>query len=149
MNKVFKNDFDNDEKEYTIKELDMMIGDLNELYIKDIICKHFNLPSLTKTGSFSPLDFYSDNIYFEVKSRNNNHNTYPTTIVGYNKIKWIQQENIKDVYFVFVFIDGDYYYKYNPDDKFLIKLGGRKDRGKIEQKLYYNTPSDKLLKFNN
>lgn len=129
------------------REEDLIMGELNEEYIKDILCSHFKLPYITKTGFSSPMDFYCDDIYFEVKSRRNTHDKYYTTMVGYNKIQWIIENNIKDAYFVFVFTDGDYYYKYNPEDKFETGIGGRWDRGKVEKKLYYYIPTNKLTKF--
>lgn len=127
---------------------DIFIGKINEDYITDVICSHFNIKKLNKTGSFHQLDFYSDDkIYFEIKSRRCNHNKYSSTMIGYNKIEWIHKNNIKDVYFVFVFEDGDYFYKYNKEDKFETGLGGRWDRGKNEIKNYYYIPISKLSKF--
>ena len=126
---------------------DLLMGTLKEEYIKDVICCHFNIPELIKTPFSHPMDFKCDDIYFEVKSRRNNHNKYDTTMIGFNKIKWIKDNNIKDVYFVFVFEDGDFYYKYNPEDKFETGTGGRWDRGKVEKKLYYYIPISKLTKF--
>ena len=129
------------------KEQDLLMGQLNEDYIKDIICNHFNIQTINKTPLNHPMDFYFGDTYFEVKSRRNNYNKYPTTMIGYNKIKWIKNNNIKDVYFIFVFEDGNYYYKYNPEDKFETSIGGRWDRGKEEKKLYYYIPINKLTKF--
>ena len=129
------------------KQQDLLMGELNEDYIKDVICCHFKLQNITKTTLSHPMDFYHNEIFFEVKSRRNTYNKYDTTMIGYNKIQWIKDNNIKDVYFVFVFTDGDYYYKYNPEDKFETTIGGRWDRGKLENKLYYYIPIDKLTKF--
>lgn len=128
------------------KREDLLMGSLNEDYIKDVICCHFNINNLTKTYEGHPMDFKCDDIYFEVKSRRCKHNTYDTTMIGYNKIQWIIKNNIKDVYFIFVFTDGDYYYKYDPKDNFEINLGGRNDRGKPEYKNYYYIPVEKLNK---
>lgn len=131
------------------KEQDLLIGQLNEDYIKDVICYHFKLPNLTKTPLCHPMDFKCDDSYFEIKSRRNTHNKYDTTMIGYNKIQWIKDNysKIDAVYFVFVFTDGDYYYEYNPEDKFETGIGGRWDRGKVEKKLYYYIPTNKLTKF--
>ena len=128
------------------KQEDLLMGELNEDYIKDVICCHFDINYLIKTLNGHPMDFKYDETYFEVKSRRCKHNTYNTTMIGYNKIQWIIQNNIKDVYFIFVFNDGDYYYKYNPDHNFEINLGGRNDRGKPEYKNYYYIPITKLIK---
>jgi hypothetical protein len=128
------------------KQEDLKMGKLNEDYIKDVISDYFKIPKLSKTDAYHPMDFYFDDTYFEVKSRNNNYNTYPTTMIGYNKIEWIKKQNINDAYFIFVFTDGDYFYKYNPDEKLECSIGGRCDRGKREYKKYYYIPIDKLIK---
>jgi hypothetical protein len=126
------------------KREDLLMGELNEDYIKDVICCHFKIDYIIKTPKGHPMDFKSDNIYFEIKSRRCKHNTYNTTMIGYNKIQWVLNNNIKDVYFIFVFQDGDYYYKYNPTDNFDIDIGGRNDRGKPEYKKYFYIPINKL-----
>ena len=128
------------------KQVDMEFGEENEIYIKDIICHYFQLDTLKKLGIFHQMDFVSNDNYFEVKSRRNNYDKFTDTMVGYNKIKWIKDNNIKDAYFVFVFNDGNYYYKYNPNDNFITGMGGRMDRGKSELKKYYYIPIDKLKK---
>ena len=131
------------------REQDLLMGTLNEDYIKDIICSHFKIQYLNKTTFFHPMDFYCDDNYFEIKSRRITHDKYDTTMVGYDKIEWIRDNYFKidAVYFVFVFTDGDYYYEYNPEDKFETTIGGRWDRGKVEKKLYYYIPTNKLIKF--
>ena len=128
-------------------ENDLFIGSLNEDYGIDIIKDFFKLNNLSKTGEMDILDFYNKekDIYFEIKSRRNNYNTYPTTMIGYNKI--IEARKYKTVYFIFIFEDGDYYYKFNPDDNFEISFGGRNDRGKAEYKKYCYIPINKLIKF--
>lgn len=129
------------------KEEDLFMGQLNEDYIKDVICSHFNLQHLNKLDIFNTMDFQCDNNYFEIKSRNCNHNKYDTTMIGYNKINFAKRFPQYNCYFVFVFTDGDYYYKYNPEDKFETGIGGRNDRGKAEYKKYCYIPIDKLTKF--
>ncbi len=128
------------------KQEDILMGDLNENYIKDIICCHFEIDNIEKTPKGHTMDFKNNNKYFEIKSRRCKHNSYNTTMIGYNKIQWIIDNNIEDVYFIFVFTDGNFYYKYNSDDNFEIGLGGRNDRGKPEYKNYYFIPICKLKK---
>ena len=72
------------------------------------------------------------------------HNKYKTTMIGYNK--YLEAQKHKTVYFIFSFEDGDYYYKYNKDDKFEIAIGGRCDRNKAEYKDYVYIPITKLIK---
>ena len=73
--------------------------------------------------------------YIELKSRKNNKNEYPTTIVGTNKIiksKEYKNKNI-NTYYMFKFHDDEniYYIKYRPKifDTFETKMILRKDRG--------------------
>lgn len=91
-------------------------------------------------------DFYSDNSLVELKTRKNNYRTYPTTMVGYNKIEYANKFPEKNIYFVFKFLDGLYYYKYNKDDKLDFGLGGRRDRGRDEIKDYCYIPIELLKK---
>ena len=129
------------------KQDDLIIGSLNEDYSIDIIKELLNLSSLKKLGEFDTFDFYNEekNIFFEVKSRRINHNKYTTTMIGYNKILEAVKHDL--VYFIFIFEDGDYYYKFNPDDNFEISFGGRNDRGKAEYKKYCYIPISKLTRF--
>ena len=70
---------------------------------------------------------------------------YFDTMIGYNKIKWLKDNNIVDAYFIFIFEDGNYFYKYIDDDKKCsVRDGGRKDRGKVETKSYYFIPTKYL-----
>jgi hypothetical protein len=128
------------------KAEDSFLGRLNEDYIEDVICTHFKYPKIKKLDRFHPMDFYYDGNYFEIKARQFKHDKYITTMLGYNKIKWANNHKDYNIYFVFVFDDGDYYYKYNPEDIFETSLGGRVDRGQNEIKLYYYIPINKLIK---
>lgn len=130
-------------------ESDKLMGNLNEDYAKCIIEECFEgCNKLIKLDMFHPMDFYCGNKFFEVKSRNFNYNRYRTTMVGKNKIDWIKaSSSLIEVYFIFIFEDGNYYYKYNKDDEFETAIGGRRDRGYNEIKYYYYIPIDKLIKF--
>ena len=94
-----------------------------------------------------PFDFYDDVTFIELKSRNNEYNKYPSTMVGYNKIKIAEEDESKTKYkFLFLFTDGLYEWEFEKD-KYLIKDGGRWDRGKNEIKkyCYINIENLKLL----
>ena len=130
------------------KEQDLFISEFNKDYIRDEICDYFNLTNLIKLDKFNVMDFRCANNYFEIKSRTFNHNKYKTTMIGKNKIDWAKSNSKNNlIYFVFVFVDGNYYYKYNSDDNFETTIGGRTDRGFDEIKLYYYIPINKLIKF--
>lgn len=95
--------------------------------------------NLQKTEEFHPFDLKDKENKFvvEVKKRNNNHDKYNTTMIGYNKYIKARQyiKRNYNVYFVFDFLDGVYYYKYN-NEIYTPKYGGRHDRGENEIKKY-------------
>ena len=97
-----------------------------------------------KTAKSHPFDFYNDENYFELKSRNVYKNTYPTTIIGLNKIEFAKKTD-KVCIFLFKFIDGLYFYIYDKDDiNNKINIGGRSDRGIDEYKPYFHIPISSL-----
>lgn len=131
------------------REIDVIQGEQVENRIKDDIEKIL-LSKLTKTPPLSVMDFTDDDgDYYEIKSRNNNYNTYPTTMVGENKIKFCKKYPHKNHFFFFCFQDGDYYYHYNPEDVLSFGRGGRYDRGRPEMRQYCYIPINLLHKFPN
>lgn len=126
---------------------DIQQGTEKEIELFDVIKNKFDIKILTKTKRYHPLDFVDENKkYYEVKSRNCNHNTYTTTMIGLNKIEYIKAKNLECT-FIFSFTDGNYYYCYNCDDELTTTKGGRKDRGRPEFKQYVYIPISKLNKF--
>jgi hypothetical protein len=73
-------------------------------------------------GMFAPFDYQSPTKLIELKSRNLNHNKYPTTMVGYNKIELAKLERDRKVIFLFAFYDGLYEWEYT--DKNFEEIGG-------------------------
>jgi len=128
-------------------KIDEDSGTLNEMKAEEYIQLYFKQTTLKKLSKFNTFDFEGDTALFEVKTRRNKLADYPTTMVGYNKILACQNCE-KDVYFIFQFTDGNYYYKYSKDETFEIKIGGRYDRGSIEKNYYYYIPIEKLIKIN-
>ena len=127
------------------KKEDLVYGDINERRAMEIICSHFRIDSLKKLDKFHHMDYESDVAYFEVKSRRFNHNRYPTTMIGNDKLCCANTVH-KDVYFVFMFMDGTYYYKYNREDSLETSMGGRRDRGKDEIRPYVFIPIKQLIR---
>ena len=125
---------------------DMKFGTKQEIdqfdLIKSVLDANLK-PSEKRNAIF---DYYSDNTLVELKSRRNNHNTYPTTMVGYNKIEYALKYPDKQIYFCFCFLDGLYYYKFSKEDKLQVELGGRRDRGRNEIKEYCFIPITLLRK---
>ena len=132
------------------KLIDIKEGLEKEKIIKPLLEEYFHI-ELKEQGRFSLFDFSSSNAFFELKSRNNKKLKYPTTMVGYNKVKegFKLMKEGKEIYFVFNFTDTLSYYKL--DDTFSIdwvKLGGRRDRGINESNDYVFIPCNILVDIN-
>jgi hypothetical protein len=127
-------------------EIDNKFGELNEMKSEKYIQEYYKQTTLTKLSKYHQFDYEGNDSYFEIKSRRNLYKKYPTTMIGYNKLELAMKTNDKNVYFIFEFIDGSYYYKFNRDDEHIIKKGGRSDRGRFEYKLYCYIPIEKLIK---
>ena len=128
------------------KTQDIIQGEKKEKELYDIIIKQFKPNTLTKTEQYHPLDYYDDvNTYYEIKSRNNYLRTYPDTMIGNNKFEYVKKHKL-ECYFIINFFDGSYYYKYDENDEFDIRIGGRNDRGEYEYKPYVYIPINKLIK---
>jgi len=128
MNK-FKQDFN-----LGIKSENKVLKFLNESYEDKFI-------STTQNCEF---DFTNNQYNIELKTRNNTYNKYPSTMVGYNKIKIAEEDSTDKKYkFLFLFEDGLYCWDFEKD-KYTIKTGGRRDRGLYEYKQYAYIPIEEL-----
>lgn len=127
------------------KLIDENFGLDNEIKAEDYIKTYFKQNTLTKTSKFNKFDFVGDTALFEVKTRRIMYNKFKTTMIGHTKILHAEKQSL-DVYFIFQFLDGNYYYKYSKDDNFEIKKGGRFDRGRPETSQYYYIPIENLIK---
>lgn len=79
--------------------------------------KQTRFPQIQKAVNYwSVFDFYSKKRRIEVKSRNNNHDKYPTTMVGLNKINHLKSYKYKGRFY-FLFQDGLYYWDYKNHTK--------------------------------
>lgn len=122
---------------------DMKLGFESEnkckIYIEDIT------GSLNKTDMFDVFDYYNDEYLVELKTRRNEYNKYPTTMIGLNKIIEARKE-LKKCIFCFKFTDGLYYHIFDKNIDYEIKKGGRSDRGCFEIKDYVYININQLIK---
>ena len=92
---------------------DFLVGTQNELRLLDTLRNYF-CDDIQMTQQGSKFDYTSDIYFYELKTRNNNYATYPTTLIPYNKV-------LKDKifmerqFFVFDFFDGTYFIKYSKE----------------------------------
>lgn len=73
----------------------------------EIMKKCFNENIKETTYKYCKYDFYDDNCIYELKTRTNKYEDYPTTIIAEDKILI---DNDKKQKFVFKFSDGSVYY---------------------------------------
>lgn len=115
--------------DYLIKEMEMI----------PILSKFFDETIEKIQGEFAIMDFKSDKSFYELKTRTCKSTQYHDTMVGFNKIIFARENQDKNVYFIFKFTDGIFYWKYD-NEGFRTDLGGRTDRGKNEIKKYAYIP---------
>jgi len=124
---------------------DYEMGTKNEDKVLIQINSFFNDNIVKSTSKISKYDYKGDEYYYELKTRNNNYKTYPTTLIPYNKI----MTNKKQI-FLFDFKDGLYYIEYNPDvfNDFELKYFVRNQRIDYNDimSMYYYIPIEKLKK---
>ena len=131
-------------KNMTDYDRDCKYGEAAENDVMDILCKVFDA-DLCKTSRYSKIDFSSEHVDIELKSRTTEHNKYATTIVPKSKIDYIKANyKMKKYVFAFKFTDGIYYIEYDSDnfDTFECKMfvrGERTGTNDVKQ-LYYFIP---------
>jgi hypothetical protein len=120
---------------------ELQTGLKNQEIVLPIINKYFNRIINNTKGQYNRYD-YEDELYkYELKSRTNKYDLYPTTLIGLDKVD-------NNTIFLFYFTDGLYYIEYNKElfDTFDIKDFVRNQRyGKVDKpKKYIYIPIDKL-----
>ncbi len=128
------------------KSNDLVFGNANEISCKSLI--ESITGHLTQTDPYHLFDYFNNDYLVELKARRNNYNKYPTTMVGKNKIDKARREQYKKCLFCFKFFDGLYCHLFDPEMEYIVKKGGRCDRGCPEIKDYVYIPIDLLTKIN-
>jgi hypothetical protein len=126
---------------YRLKQ-DLKFGKEKELEVLEILEEYFKDDIVLINQKYCTYDYKGIKNIYELKSRRCLYNTYETTIIGRDKIK-------ENMIFIFSFIDGIYYIKYNElkFDKYEYKLFKRYDRGTIDkEKDYLFIPIKDLIK---
>ena len=98
----------------------------------------------TPQSQYCPLDGVAELYCCEIKQRNLKKNSFPTTIVGKNKIDyWREKYPERMLYLFFRFEDGDYYYLWNDEDYIEFDKGGLRHLPRD----YYFVPNTLLTEF--
>lgn len=87
-------------------DYDYKFGKENELNVLPLITDFFNRDIKQTTDKYCKYDFYDEKYKYEVKSRRNEHNTFETTLISFDKMD-------KNTILLFNFTDGLYYIEYN------------------------------------
>lgn len=115
---------------------DYKYGIQQEEKILPLLREKFGEGLAPKPDRYSRYDYYTDSAIFELKSRTNKKDQYPTTLITCNKV--VEGLN-KDIYFLFNFIDELCYIKYDPElfSKFDRKPFSRNFRKEDEKDYFY------------
>ena len=124
---------------------DYNIGLQYEVQILPFLQVFFNDKTIVQLDRFNVFDFKGENKYLELKTRKCSVKTYPTTMIGVNKVERAKSLN-ENVYFIFQFTDGVYCWKYDKNIQLTKREGGRTDRGYNEIKQYFFISTQLLTK---
>ena len=93
---------------------DIALGEQNELSVKESVEKLVG-EEMVRQGGFNIMDFSnkSKTIYAELKSRTIPSTRFSSAIIGKNKIDFCNDPT-KTYYFLFKYVDGLFYIKYDP-----------------------------------
>ena len=128
-------------------EEDLKLGKESENEILPIMKEYFKDDMKFVKYAFSTYDFKGKINKYELKTRTNMYNTFPTTLIPESKIFYN-----KNIVFLFKFIDGLYYIKYDKKlfDTFDLQPFKRNERADIVdiEKPYFFIPISNLTKIN-
>ena len=127
------------------RQEDMLLGLDGERSVIEILRQKMD-PYMVTCSQFNLFDFESFNCLYELKTRRCNYDTYKDTMIGMNKIQYAQNHLEKDIFFIFNYKDGLYYWKFNIIQPLNYRYGGRTDRGNNECKEYAFIPISYLTK---
>ena len=91
-------------------EEDRKFGLSNEQPVIELLKIHFCENITPSVGRYCPYDGESVTCKYEIKTRRNKYNTYPTTIITVKKMNTVGK-----LRFVFSFTDGLYYIEFNKE----------------------------------
>ena len=101
--------------------------------------------NICKTAKTCRVDYESEDVLIELKSRRNTYNKYPTTMISKSKIEYMLKSGKRSIC-LFSFTDGLYNIEITENiiEQFELREGGRWDRGRPELNQYYYIPIEIL-----
>ena len=118
---------------------DLSFGATGENFVLPIINNFFNDTAIPFEDIYSTQDFHSCKNVYELKSRKVKHDMYSTAIIGCNKAVLKPQDKGKDLYFIFNYLDGVFYIRY---DEELFKTFNKKSFCRHARSDYADRASD-------
>jgi hypothetical protein len=131
---------------------DLEFGTKNEVTVHSTLENVFE-KKLIRRGGYSTFDYDDGGTFFvELKTRRINHDMYPTSLIGANKVAIAANNPNKKYWFCFSYLDGLYGLEYNKDlfatfDNSSYTRGARDDCSNNVQQCYF-IPIEKLQKLN-
>lgn len=113
------------------------VGKKSESDVLEIIRNYFKRDIIQTTEKFDKYDFTDDKYFYELKSRTNELNKYPTTMIGSSKLN-------ENAILLFKFTDKLAYIEYNKD-KFSSYETKKFTKYKIPQDYIYIPINDLIL----
>ena len=124
----------------TIKS-EYAFGNKAEIELEKLMYDTFGV--IRNKNKYEVFDYESNETLVELKTRRCKSNSFTDTMINASKIEEANKTN-KECYFVFKFLDGVYYWRFNKDIKLRSDINGRTDRGRDEKKLFYYIPNNLL-----
>jgi len=118
-------------------------GNKAEIELEQLMFDTFGV--MRNKDKYAVYDYESNLALVELKNRRCFSYSFKDLMMNHSKIDLAKVTN-KDCYFVFKFIDGIYFWKYDKDIELRTDINGRRDRGRDEQKLFYYIPTNLLIK---
>jgi len=122
-------------------ESEYEIGHKVEVELEKLMFDTFGV--IRNQNKYAAFDYESNDALVELKNRRCFSYSFKDLMMNHSKIELAKITN-KHCYFVFKFIDGIYYWKYDPNVELRTDINGRKDRGMNEQKQFYYIPTHLL-----
>jgi hypothetical protein len=130
-------------------------GKINEKRVVKFLNENTCYKYYLERNTFSLMDFKifgEPNRLDELKSREINHDDFPTALIGKQKIEQAIKNHESNKYqFWYLYKDGLYYYDFKIEDinnkKIFLDWWKRTSRGKLEKKLVYYIPKELLTLF--
>lgn len=117
------------------------IGHKVEIELEQLMLNTFGV--IRNQNKYAVFDYESDDSIVELKNRRCFSYSFKDIMMNHSKIDFAKTTT-KHCYFVFKFIDGVYFWKYDKDVELRTDINGRKDRGMNEQKQFYYIPTHLL-----